>query len=432
MRAKRQSYQMLRGGTAMHEWTSTKARFGLTGAALLAGLLIQTALPAQAQTDAQTDAQTGAPLPTQAQAQAESELQSQAQSQTPAQDQSVPAVERLVVVSWGRSYGRGQEEAIYKPFTEATGQPILRQDYRGGMQQIRAQVESGEVYWDVVDIEPATADRGCEEGLFEPLPLLLPPAPDGVSAAEDFLPGTLHPCAVGSIVWSLVIAVDSDQAGENQPDRMADLFNLNDFPGRRGLRKTPKGNLEWALIADGVAPEEVYMVLATNEGADRAFAKLDTIKDQIVWWEDGEEPGQLLAREAVLMTSVYNSRIFRDVAIEQEPYTVIWDNQIWDVDFWAVPKGARNKEQALEFIRFATSTEPLAEITKWLPYGPARRSSNALVGPTVIAADVDIAPFLPTHPDNFSTALRSSASFWSENGTALVERFNAWLQEPSG
>lgn len=419
----------------MPDCRKTTALFGLTGVALLSGLLAQAPLPALAQNETQTNAaetQAETRAQTQAQSQAQTQAQTQPQSQTPAEGQPEQAVERLVVVSWGRSYGRGQEEAIYKPFTEATGQPILRQDYRGGMQQIRAQVESGEVYWDVVDIEPATADRGCEEGLFEPLPLLLPPAPDGASAAEDFLPGTLHPCAVGSIVWSLVVAVDSDQAGENQPDRMADLFNLNDFPGRRGLRKTPKGNLEWALIADGVAPEAVYMELATDEGVDRAFAKLDSIKDQIVWWEDGEEPGQLLAREAVLMTSVYNSRIFRDVAIEQEPYTVIWDNQIWDVDLWAVPKGARNKEQALEFIRFATSTEPLAEITKWLPYGPARQSSNALVGPTVIAADVDIAPFLPTHPDNFSTALRSSASFWSENGAALVERFNAWLQEPSG
>ncbi len=337
---------------------------------------------------------------------------------------------RLVVVSWGGSYTRSQEEALYKPFAEATGLQIVRQDYRGGLQQIRAQVEGGDVYWDVVDIEPADVDEGCNEGLFEKLPLLLwPPAPDGTSAVEDFLPATLHPCAVGSVAWSMVIAVDRERAGENQPVSVADFFDLSGFPGRRGLRKTPKANLEWALIADGVPAEQVYAVLETEEGLDRAFAKLDSIKDQVVWWEDGEEPAELLARNAVTMTSVYGSRIFRDIAVNQEPYALIWDHQLWDVDFWAIPKGSRNKERAIDFIRFATSTEPLAEQTRWIPYGPVRRSANALVGDYALAADVDVGPYLPTYPDNLATALRNNSTFWRENGEILVDRFNTWLAD---
>ncbi|NIA70150.1 extracellular solute-binding protein [Pelagibius litoralis] len=342
-----------------------------------------------------------------------------------AQDSEAP--ESLVVVSWGGSYARSQEEAFYKPFAEATGLRIMTENYQGGLAEIRAQVESGDIYWDVVDIGLADAEAGCNEGLLERLSLLLPPAPDGTAAVEDFLPGTLHPCAVGSAVWSTVIAVDSDRAGENQPDSLVDLFNLDDFPGRRGLRKSPKVNLEWALIADGVPPEEVYDLLATAAGINRAFAKLDTIKDEIVWWENGKEPGQLLAREAVLMTSTYSSRIFKDIAVDQKAYTLIWDHQVWDADFWAVPKGSRNKYQAVDFIRFATSTEPLAELTRWTPYGPARKSSTALVGAYAPADGVDMTSLLPTYPDNLTTALRNSTAFWAENGEALVERFNAWL-----
>lgn len=341
--------------------------------------------------------------------------------------QSEAAPESLVVVSWGGPYAQSQVEALYKPFTETTGLRIVRQDYRGGLQQVRAQVEGGDVYWDVVDVAPVDLEKGCEDGLFERLSLLLPPAPDGTSAAEDFLPGSLHLCAVGSLVWSSVIAVDSERAGENQPDGLEDLFNLDDFPGRRGLRKSPKGNLEWALLADGVPAEEVYDELSSDQGIARAFAKLDTIKDEVVWWEDGAEPGRLLARDAVIMTSAYSSRIFKDIAVDERPYSVIWDRQLWDVELWAIPKGSRNKFRALEFVRYATGTEALAEQTRWIPYGTARRSANALVGPFNPLQEVDIAPLLPTYPDNMATALKSNTAFWSENGEALVERFNAWL-----
>ena len=335
--------------------------------------------------------------------------------------------ESLVVVSWGGIYARSQQEAFLEPFTKMSGLEVISEDYRGGLREIRAQVQGGDVYWDVVDITPGDAEAACEEGLLERLPLLLPPAPDGTSAVEDFLPGTLQACAVGSTVWSTVLAVDSDRAGENQPDKLADLFNLADFPGRRGLRKTPKVNLEWALIADGVPAAEVYQVLASNAGVARAFAKLDTIKDQIVWWESGEEPGKLLDREAVIMTSTYSSRIFNDVAVEKKPYSLIWDHQVWDVDLWAVPKGAQNKEQAIEFVRFATGTVPLASFTKTMPYGPARRSANALAGPYALAEDTEMGPLLPTSEENFAVSLRSSAAFWSENGEKLVEKFNLWV-----
>ena len=347
----------------------------------------------------------------------------------PALAQSGEPTGRLVVVSWGGSYTRSQEEALHKPFAAATGLQIVRQDYRGGLQQIRAQVEGGDVYWDVVDVEPADADQGCEEGLFEKLPLILTPAPDGTSAARDFLPSTLHPCAVGSVAWSMLIAVDNAQFPENQPDSIADFFNLEDFPGRRGLRKTPKANLEWALIADGVPADEVYRRLDTEAGVSRAFKKLDSIRDEIMWWEDGDEPARLLARDAVVMTTVYGSRIFRNIAVDQRPYSLIWDHQLWDVNYWAIPKGSRNREQAIEFIRFTTGTEPLAQQTQWIPYGPVRRSSNALVGSYALAPDIDVAPFLPTSPENLTTAIRNSASFWRENGEILVARFNAWLAD---
>ena len=114
-----------------------------------------------------------------------------------------------------------------------------------------------------------------------------------------------------------------------------------------------------ALMADGVPAAEVYAVLDTEEGVDRAFAKLDSIKSEVVWWEAGAQPPQLLADGEVALTTAYNGRIFNAVAGEDKPFEIVWDGQVWDLDLWVVPKGG-NTEAAMDFVAFSTATEQLA------------------------------------------------------------------------
>jgi putative spermidine/putrescine transport system substrate-binding protein len=336
----------------------------------------------------------------------------------------------LTVVSWGGVYSTSQQEAIYRPFTRATGIEISDKVYAGTLDQIRSQQAGGEVAWDVVDVDPADAEAGCNEGLFEKLSFVLPAAPDGTQASDDFLPGTIHPCAIGSVAWSMVIARTGSEgevlADDLRPDSLADFFDLQTFPGGRGLRRSPMANLEWALLADGVDPAAVYELLRSDAGVERALAKLDTIKEAIVWWQDASEPAELLTSGRVIMSSTYNAPIFNDIAVRQRPIELIWDRQLWDIDLWAILAGAPHREAALEFVRFATSTQPLARQTRWLPYGPVRRSSAPLAG-DYVHTDIDVTPYLPTTPENLETALRNDALFWREEGPALVERFNEWL-----
>src|SRR3546814_18494091 len=94
---------------------------------------------------------------------------------------------------------------------------------------------------------------------------------------------------------------------------------------------------------------------------------------------------------------------------------MIWEREVWDLDFWAVPAITENRDAALAFVRFATSTEALARQTRWIPYGPVRRSSLALVG-DYVHADVEMARYLPTAEANFETALRNDALFWRDVG----------------
>ncbi|MCV5753666.1 extracellular solute-binding protein, partial [Escherichia coli] len=89
-----------------------------------------------------------------------------------------------------------------------------------------------------------------------------------------FIDGAIHECAINTIVVSTVLAVNEDAfKGKALPSKLTDLFDLKTFPGRRALQKQPQGNLEWALLADGVKPEEVYSLLETEAGRERAFAK---------------------------------------------------------------------------------------------------------------------------------------------------------------
>ncbi len=336
---------------------------------------------------------------------------------------------QLTVVSWGGAYTKSQVEAYHKPFIAETGVQIISEDYNGGLAEVKAQVEAGNVTWDIVDVELSDAVRGCDEGLFEPLDLsMLPAGADGTPAEEDFIEGTLHECAVANIVWSTIFAYDTTVLAEG-PTTIEDFFDLEKFPGKRGMRKSPKANLEMALIADGVDPAEVYDVLATEEGIARAFAKLDTIKDQIVWWEAGAQPPQLLADGEVVMTTAYNGRVFNAFAAEGKPFKIVWDGQIWDLDLWAIPKGAPNAELAKQFLVFSTETEQLAAQASWISYGPARKSSAALVSHYTDRPDLPMAEHMPTAPENFTRALQNDFEFWADRQDELNEVFNAWLAQ---
>ena len=340
----------------------------------------------------------------------------------------VNAAESITVVSFGGAYTKSQVEAYHKPWMATTGNQIKSEDYNGGIAEIKAQVEAGNVTWDIVDVELSDAIRACDEGLIETIDhSALPAAPDGTPATEDFIEGTLHECAVASIVWSTIFAYDKSKMPEG-PMTIADFFDTEKFPGKRGIRKNPKANLEMALMADGVPAAEVYAVLDTEEGVDRAFAKLDQIKDDVVWWEAGAQPPQLLADGEVVMTTAYNGRIFNAVAGEDKPFEIVWDGQVWDLDLWVIPKGTPNKDLAMDFLKFSTATEQLAAQASYISYGPARMSSAPLVG-KYSGKDIDMGPQMPTSPDNMKNAIQNNFEFWADNQDALNERFNAWLTQ---
>jgi putative spermidine/putrescine transport system substrate-binding protein len=329
------------------------------------------------------------------------------------------AAQEMTVVSFGGAYGAAQREHMIEPYMAATGNTILFEDYSGGIAEIKAQVEAGNILWDVVDIEVIDLERACAEGLLEVIPRdILPAGDDGTPAMEDFYPEALaNECGVGVIFWSTIFAYNTEVFADGGPATVADVFDLEAFPGPRAFRKRPQVNMEWALMADGVPMDEVYAVLATTEGQDRAFAKLDEIRDSIVWFDSWSQAPQLLNDGGAVIAQSANGRIFDAIMSENRPFEIVWDGQVFDLDVWAIVKGSDQMEMALDFIAFATGTVPLAGMQD-VAYGPTRQSSTPLVAPEVI-------PNLPsTHLD---LGLKADGVFWADYGETLGERFNEWL-----
>ena len=330
------------------------------------------------------------------------------------------SAQQITVTSWGGAYTKSQAAVMHEPFAAKSGVKVLSEDYNGGLAEIRAQVKTGNVKWDVVDVELAEALRGCDEGLFEKIDASkLPKGDDGSDAKADFLPGMVNACAIANISYANVVAYDKAKMGANAPAKLDDFFDLQKFPGKRGMKKEPNVNLEWALMADGVAPADVYKVLATPAGVERAFKKLDTIKSQIVWWSAGAQPAQLLASGEVAMTSVYHGRIYDANTKDGKNFAVVWDGQITVPDLFVVVKGSKNAKQAMDFVMFATGTKPLADQTKYIPYAPARKSSLKLV-------EDKTKPWLPG-PAQAGRGFQTDAGWWADHADELNQKFAAWL-----
>ncbi|MDP0927048.1 ABC transporter substrate-binding protein [Paracoccus onubensis] len=340
---------------------------------------------------------------------------------------AMPAFADVNLLSWGGAYGNSHVEAYAKPFEAESGIKVNIADADNPATPIKAMVEAGNVTSDIASVEYADAVRLCDEGLLELIdPSVLAPADDGTEVADDFIEGAITDCFVGTDVYSMIIAYDDSKFSDAKPATPADFFDLEKFPGKRTMRKGAKFNLELALMADGVPAAEVYDLLETPEGVDQAFAKLDEIKSSVIWWEAGAQPPQLLADGEVTMAFAFNGRIFDAAQGEDKPFNIIWDGQIYEMEGWVIPKGAPNKEEALEFVTFSTAPAQQARAAEFISYGPPRRSAAALVG-NIEGTEEPMSPHLPTTEENMSNALGSNLDFWVDHDAELNERFNSWL-----
>lgn len=313
------------------------------------------------------------------------------------------AREPLVFMGWGGTTQQAQTKAWALPFSQRTGVPVQMVssvDYG----KLKEMVEARDVQWDVVVVESDFALRAGREGLLEPLNLKL-------VAQRDIDPRFITIYGVGAYYISFVLAYNQDQVA-NEPHGWEAIFDLKGFPGKRALYKPARpGVIEMALLADGVAAADLYPL-----DLDRAFRKLDTIKDQILWWSDGEESKVQLSSGEAVMGMFWNGRIF---ALQKEGARVAvnWKQNLVSGDFLVIPRGAKNKELAQQFLGFASTAQSQALHSSLTGYGPVNINSGALIEPGT-ARD------MPT--GHLDEQVNLDFKYWSRHGEDIAARWERW------
>ena len=335
----------------------------------------------------------------------------------------VLAQQTLNIATWGGAYGRAQAVAVLEPYARKTGTVLATEIYSGESSKLKTLIEDTNTPLDVVDVSAGALKTLCAEGLLAPIDADALKTDE--DAADDFLPGAVSKCGVATMAWSTAIAFNRQAFRNGPPATIGALLDTARYPGKRALPNSAQRTLELALLADGVPPGNVYNVLATPEGADRAFAAIDRIKASILLWDKPAQPMSWVTGGRAVMAAGYSARLFR-AAIRDRNIDILWDGQIYDLDAWAIPKTSRNKDEAMRFIRFATATEQLAAQARLTSYGPMRKSALARVGKHPVVG-VDMQRFLPTAPSNFRTALPFDQAWWDRSGDVLSRRFAAWV-----
>jgi putative spermidine/putrescine transport system substrate-binding protein len=314
----------------------------------------------------------------------------------------------LTFVSYGGAYQQAQTTAWLEPFMEEHPNVTIVQEEPTDYAKLQAMVESGNVTWDVVDVgnDFGLAD---DEALLEPIDCELVPCDQ---LRPDLFPTTGY--RVPDIMYSVVIGYRTDAFDGNAPTSFADFFDLETFPGKRGAYNFSSGGLlEMALLADGVPPDQLYPL-----DVDRAFAKLDTIKDQIVFWDTGAQSAQLLADGEVTMGMSWNGRIY-DIQQEDAPVEIMWDQHILTADYLVIPKGSENVETAMELIAWITSEEHAADLSNHITYAPPNEAAVDKIDQSKVSD-------LPTTYEDAGFGFDDE--WWNANFDEVDQQWQEWVQ----
>ena len=324
------------------------------------------------------------------------------------------AQQQLTIASAGGAWQKAQHDAWYAPFAQKMGIKFNEEETSAGMSRVQAMVQANNVTDDVVTVDTAEVLSACDSGILVKLDW------SKIAPRDGFLPGAARDCGMGLDVYGDIMAYNTDVIKSDPPTSVLDIFDTKKWPGKRGLQKVAANNLEWALEADGVPADQVYKVLATKEGQDRAFKKLDTIKKDIVWWEAGAQPPQLLASHEVVMTTAWNGRIQNPIDHEHAPFKIVWKNEIIEYDMISIPKGSKNLDLAYKYLAFVAEPQNNGKLGEFIPYGPVVKAAAQYIPAATLAK-------LPTAPNNMQDALPIDMEFWADYGQDLTKRFNDWL-----
>ncbi len=332
---------------------------------------------------------------------------------------AAPATE-LTIATWGGAYEEAQRAALFEPFASETGIDVIIVRYDGSEAVLRGRALTEG--WDVIDMTEEEALIACEAGDLLEIDHAALLGADGV---RDFEVAQLLPCAAPQNVYASVVAYDDEAFSGIRPTRLEDFFDLERFPGGRALPHSPDVILEWALMAEGVPPEQIYDLLSTDRGLRLAFRRLESIRNSIVWYSGAENAAALLADGTAAMAGGYNGRFFA-AAAEGAPVVILWDGRVIGHEVWAIPRSAGQPEAALRFLAYASDPVPMARLAERIPYGPARASAFERIGLNP-ETGAPMRAHLPNAPQVDARTLLRDSVWYARTADLRARRFAEWL-----
>lgn len=335
----------------------------------------------------------------------------------------------ITIATWGGSYEHAQRKAIFDPFERLTGIKIKTQ-----LRKIGQNILVGKEIPDLVDMEEGSARLACQQGLLltpDFKEIVIPdkqPAKKNDTNIGTFFDHIFSSCGVAHATASTLIAFNPATFAGEKPQTISDFFDLEKFPGKRGLHKSPSDILEWSLMASGVPNSQIYDLLSTERGFKLAFKQLDTIRKHIIWWETPGMAASSLSNRTVVMTSGFNGRFF-EAQSANKPLIMIWDGQILDRSLWVIPASNKVlKPEVAKFIRFATRPEQMAKLAEYIPYGPTRLSALQLIG-NHPEKGISMQEQLPTADHHLDRALMRDTNWYAHTEDLRQKVFKKWLSE---
>ena len=329
--------------------------------------------------------------------------------------------EPITVVSWGGSYGKAQDAALFTDASQNTGIKINRES-GASMSKVVLQVESNAVTWDLVVSGSGGCAAAAAKGALEKIDF-------NVVDVSNFLPNTYTDYCVGSDVFATVFAWNTDKYGEpgtaGAPNSWADFWDVKKYPGTRSYRlNNVDGALEPAVMAMGIAPEKVYDFLSTEDGIKKAIDKIRELKPHIsVYWKSGAMQAQLMKDQEVDMITGWNGR-FDNARKDGAVVGYTFNQALRDYDGFGIPKGAPNKDTAMKFLGEVSKAKYQANLPFHITYGPTNKEAYE-----VTTAPKELLEALPSHPSNVAKMLAVSLDWYAKNREKAQEMYMELLSE---
>ncbi|MCK1504511.1 extracellular solute-binding protein [Bradyrhizobium sp. 18] len=313
----------------------------------------------------------------------------------------------LTFTGYGGSYQEQLTRLAINPFTEETGIKVNVVP-APDLARVKAQLLTGNVEWDVFDGNSAQMASGSKLGFWEKLDL------SGVDVGDLAVSPTSDAVVWGAYGSGFIWDPKKFSDGKH-PATCAEFFDVKKFPGRRSLRTGAFGNLEAALLADGVLPKDMYPL-----DLNRAFRALDRLKPSIaVWATTNPQSISLVQTGEVDFASSFANRVKATTEPGGGvPLAFSFEQNLLDSEGLAVLKGAPNKENAMKFIAYLLRPEVQARMDNEMGSVPVSKKAQSMLGPEIRKWQVDL---------NNPKSLYLDAGYWADHREAVEQRFKEWI-----